>query len=189
MTTPPGSTKPGSLPELSEPPTPRDHVRGSSTAKVTLIEYGDFECPFCVRAEPVVRALLKRFDGDLRFIFRHNPRDYDHPHAHQAAEAAEAAAEHGKFWEMHDLLFTHSSALEKKDLISYAKELGLDVAEFTAALDSRAHHDRVHHDELSGVQSRVLSTPTFFINGVHFRDKPDLETLASAIEAARDAAT
>jgi protein-disulfide isomerase len=170
--------------DLSDPVTPLDHVRGSPNAKVTLIEYGDFECPFCARAEPVVRALLERFPSDLKFVFRHNPRVYDHPHARKAAEAAEAAADQGKFWEMHDLLFSHQSALEEKDLIAYAKTLDLDVDRFTEALRSSAHHERVHSDELSGVRSRVIGTPTFFVNGTRFNDTPDIERLGGAIDAA-----
>jgi protein-disulfide isomerase len=170
--------------DLSEPVSERDHVRGSARAKVTLVEYGDFECPFCARAWPVVRALEQRFGADLRFVFRHNPRAFAHPHAPSAAEAAEAAAEQGKFWEMHDLLFSHQSALEERDLAAYAGELGLDTARFARDLRSRAHRERVHADELSGVQSQVITTPTFFVDGRRFQDTPDAERLGAAIEAA-----
>jgi formate-nitrite transporter family protein len=173
--------------DLSDPVLPRDHTRGSASAKVTLVEYGDFGCPFCAAAVPVLRELERRFGPDLRLVFRHNPRGFDHPHAPKAAEAAEAAAEQGKFWEMHDLLFAHQDALEDDDLIGYARGLGLDVAKFTANLRSGAHRDRVHADELSGVRSRVISTPSFFINGKHFSDTPDVERLGQAIEAARQA--
>jgi len=153
-------------------------------AKVTLVEYGDFECPFCARAEPVVKQLLERYPRELRLIFRHNPRNQDHPHAHLAAEAAEAAADQGMFWEMHDLLFEDQSRLEEEDLVGDAEELGLDVKRFRANLRSKAHHSRVHHDELTGVKSRVISTPAFFINGRRFNDKPDLPTLSAAIDRA-----
>jgi protein-disulfide isomerase len=170
--------------DLSESPAVQDHVRGGPVAKVTLVEYGEFECPFCARAEPAVLELLERYPRDLRLIFRHNPRNQDHPHAHQAAEAAEAAADQGKFWEMHDLLFQNQSKLEEADLVGYAERLGLDIARFRADLKSKAHHARVHHDELTGVKSHVISTPAFFINGKHFNDKPDFKTLSAAIEGA-----
>ena len=175
--------------DLSQPVSPRDHVRGSSTAKVALVEYGDFACPFCARAAPVVRALEQRFGENMCLVFRHNPRAFAHPHAPLAAEAAEAAADQGKFWEMHDLLFSHQNALEEADLVAYAKELGLDAAKFAEELRSRAHRERVHSDELSGVQSQVISTPTFFINGTRFTDTPDTERLGAAIQAALSAAS
>src|SRR5882672_4943833 len=113
MTTNKGSTESQRPLDLTEPVLPRDHVRGAPSAKVTLVEYGDFECPFCARAVPTVRELERKYGGDLRVVFRHNPRAFDHPHARAAAEAGEAAAEQGKFWEMHDLLFSHQSALEE----------------------------------------------------------------------------
>lgn len=175
-------------PDLTEPVSQRDHTRGGPNASVTLVEYGDFQCPYCAKAYPVVRELERRFGDDLLVVFRHNPRSFDHPRASFAAEAAEAAAEQGKFWEMHDLLFEHQSALEDIDLVAYAKRLDLDLNRFTADLRSRKHTKRVHADELSGVQSKVISTPTFFINGTHYRDTPDLETLSKAIESARNAA-
>jgi formate-nitrite transporter family protein len=174
-------------PDLAVPVNEHDHVRGRAGAAVTLVEYGDFQCPYCARAYPVVRELERRFPEDLRVVFRHNPRSFDHPRAPFAAEAAEAAAEQGKFWEMHDLLFEHQNALEDLDLVAYAKRLDLDLNRFTADLRSRKHTKRVHADELSGVQSKVIATPTFFINGSHFRDTPDLQTLSAAIEAARPA--
>src|SRR4051794_17260327 len=108
---------------LSDPVTARDHVRGPATAKAIVVEYGDFECPFCARAVPVLKELERKYGADLRVVFRHNPRAFDHPKAPLAAEAAEAAAEHGKFWEMHDLLFEHQSALEPADLEGYAARL------------------------------------------------------------------
>src|SRR5579859_5969507 len=146
--------------ELSDPISDRDHLRGPPAAKVTLVEYGDFECPFCARAEPVVRRLEEQFGDAVRFAFRHNPRSYDHPQAQMAAEAAEAAGEQGRFWPMHDMLFAHQHALEFDHLVDYAKSLDLDVDRFAAALRTRAHRERVHEDELSGVRSHVISTPT-----------------------------
>jgi protein-disulfide isomerase len=171
--------------DLREPVGPEDHVRGPASARITLVEYGDFQCPYCARAYPVVRELERRFGDDLRVVFRHNPRSFDHPRAPFAAEAAEAAAAQGKFWEMHDLLFEHQNALEDIDLVAYARRLDLDLTQFTADLRDRTHRKRVHADELSGVRSKVISTPTFFINGVHYSDTPDLEHLSAALEQAR----
>jgi hypothetical protein len=162
----------------------RDHVRGGEHASVTLVEYGDFDCPFCAEAYPVVKALGARFGADLRFVFRHNPRGELHPNAHLAAEAAEAAALQGKFWKMHDALFEHAKALDRASLTRYAKDLGIDVARFEADLAAPAVKARVKADEVGGLESGVIGTPTFFIDGKHFRDKPDFDTLARAIEAA-----
>jgi RNA polymerase-binding protein DksA len=120
-------------------------------------------------------------------VFRHNPRVFDHPHAHQAAQAAEAAAVQGKFWEMHDQLFTHQRALDDASLVGYARALGLDVEAFEQSLRSQEHRERVHADELSGVRNHVISTPTIFINGRRYLDAPELEPLSLAIEAARQA--
>lgn len=174
----------GLLPaDLSDAVGPGDHVRGPVSAKVTLVEYGDFACLFCARALPVLYGLEQRFGSDLRWVFRHNPRGID-AHERKAAEAAEAAAAEGKFWEMHDLLFAHQDALEDADLIGYAADLGLDPVRFTASLKAGAHRDRVHADELSGVRSHVISTPSFFINGKRFEDTPDAERLGGAIAAA-----
>jgi protein-disulfide isomerase len=171
--------------DLAEPITDRDHARGPSSASVTLVEYGDFECPFCARAYPVVRDLERRYADDLRVVFRHNPIGREHPHAHLAAQASEAAALQGKFWPMHDALFEHQNALEEHDLVERARSMGIDITRFERDLRSHAVVDRVHADEVSAVRSRVIATPTFFVNGVHFRDKPDLDGLARAIEAAR----
>jgi protein-disulfide isomerase len=161
----------------------RDHVRGAPHGRVTLVEYGDFDCPFCAEAYPVVRALLEQFDKQLRFVFRHNPRGEEHPHARLAAQAAEAAALQGQFWPMHDLLFEHTGALEEQALSRYALSLGLERSKFEADLRSPEVRARVREDEVGGLRSGVIGTPTFFINGMHFRDKPDLATLGSALEA------
>jgi protein-disulfide isomerase len=171
--------------ELAQPVTEADHARGPASAPVTLVEYADFECPFCARAYPVVRELERRFPDDLRVVFRHNPIGRTHPHAHLAAQASEAAALQGKFWPMHDALFEHQDALEKRDLVERARALGLDMARFEADLESHPVTERVHADELGAVSSRVIATPTFFVNGLHYRDKPVLDDLAGAIEAAR----
>jgi protein-disulfide isomerase len=170
--------------ELKRPVTAEDHALGAADAPVTLVEYGDFDCPFCARAYPVVRQLVQRFGPRLRFVFRHNPRGEEHPNAHAAAEAAEAAALQGKFWQMHDLLFERQNALQARDLEGYARELGLELDRFAADLRSPPVVKRVKDDQVGGLRSGVIGTPTFFVNGVHFRDKPDFETLAAAIEAA-----
>jgi protein-disulfide isomerase len=187
MTTPrqPSSSQ---HPDLMEPVTPRDHVRGAPSAAVTLVEYGDFQCPYCAQVYPVLRELEQRFGADLRVVFRHNPRAFDHPRAPYAAEAAEAAGEQNRFWEMHDQLFEHQGALEDRDLLSYARTLGLNLERFAADMSERRHKARVHADELGGVRSHVISTPTLFINGQRFTDTPDLESLSRAIAAAREAA-
>lgn len=176
------------LTRLAQPVTARDHSRGPANAPVTLVEYGDFECPYCGAAAGVVRELQARFGSDLRFVFRPNPRSHVFPHAEKAAEAAEAAAAQDKFWEMHDLLFANQSALEDADLVDYARRLGLELPRFQEELRSGAYRERVHQLEVGGWPSHVISTPTFFINGVRFEDRPDLETLGAALARARDAA-
>jgi protein-disulfide isomerase len=161
-----------------------DHQMGPSTAAVTLVEYGDFGCRFCGEAHPVVSTLQARFGLGLRFVFRHNPRGELHAHARLAAQASEAAALQGKFWNMQDVLFAHPNALEEADLRGYAAGLGLDAQMFASDLHSAAVAKRVRDDEVSGAHSNIISTPTFFINGARFNDTPDLATLAAAISAA-----
>jgi DNA-binding ferritin-like protein len=175
--------------DLAEPVHPDDHSCGPSSALVTLVEYGDFDCRFCAEAHLVVRELSVRFAPCLRVVFRHSPRSFDHPHAALAAEAAEAAAEEGKFWEMHDCLFEHQGALEAVHLLGYAEWLGLDDDRFADALRARSHRARVGRDQLTGIRSRVISSPAFFINGVRFAGIPDSETLAAAITQARNSVT
>jgi len=159
----------------------RDHVRGAQPAQVTLIEYGDFACPYCARAFPVVQELLLQYRTTLRFVFRHNPLGELHEGARLAAHAAEAAGEQGKFWAMHDLLFERREPVSQQRLESYAALLELDVQRFRSALHSPAIGSRVREDEIGALRSGVVGTPTFFVNGRHFRDKPDLETLGAAI--------
>jgi Na+/H+ antiporter NhaA len=163
-----------------------DHVRGPLDAAVTLVEYGDLECPYCARAEPAVRELLAAFGDDLSFVFRHYPLPDVHPHAQLAAEAAEAAGAQGAFWEMHDLLFTHQDALEAKDLLGYAADLGLDVDRFKRDLRERRHERRVTEDVAGAERSGVSGTPTFFINGQRVYGAYDLASLTAAVQAARD---
>jgi Na+/H+ antiporter NhaA len=171
--------------DLAEPFDPeRDHVRGPVEAPVTVIEYGDFECPYCGQAEPVVRELLRDF-GDVTYVWRNLPLNDVHPNAQQAAEAAEAAAEQGAFWEMHDLLLDHQDALGFDDLIGYAEQLGLDGERFEEDLRTRAGARRVAEDVDSADLSGVSGTPTFFINGIRHYGAYDIATLSGAVKAAR----
>jgi Na+/H+ antiporter NhaA len=171
--------------DLAEPFDPeRDHVRGPVDAPVTVVEYGDFECPYCGQAEPVVRELLHDF-GDITYVWRHLPLNDVHPDAQQAAEAAEAAAEQDAFWEMHDLLLEHQDALGFDDLVSYAEQLGLDVERFEEDLRTRAGARRVAEDIDSADLSGVSGTPTFFINGIRHYGAYDIATLSAAVKAAR----
>jgi len=166
----------------------RDHFRGPIDAPVTVVEYGDFECPYCGRAEPVVRELLQEF-GDVRYVWRHLPLSDVHANAQLAAEAAEAAARQDAFWEMHDLLFKHQDALRPRDLISYAQELGLDFERFTDDLREHAGSARVAEDVDSADLSGVSGTPTFFINGRRHYGAYDIAALSQAVRAAGARAT
>ena len=161
----------------------RDHIRGPADAPVTVVEYGDFECPYCGRAEPVMRELLRDF-GDVSYVWRHLPLSDVHPHAQQAAEAAEAADAQGAFWEMHDLLLQHQDALELDDLTGYAAQLGLDIEQFETDLRGRAGTPRVADDIDSADLSGVSGTPTFFVNGRRHYGAYDIETLSAAVRAA-----
>jgi protein-disulfide isomerase len=161
----------------------RDHVRGQLNAPVTLVEYGDFECPFCGQAEPIVRELLRDF-GDVRYVWRHLPLNDVHPNTQLAAEAAEAAADQGAFWEMYDLLLAHQDALRADDLIAYAEQLGLDVERFTDDLRRHAGAARVAEDVDSADLSGVTGTPTFFVNGRRHYGAYDIATLSGAVRAA-----
>ncbi len=173
------------LVDLAVPVDPeRDHVRGGGDAPVTLVEYGDFECPFCGRAEPAVRRIVAEFGDDLRYVFRHLPLADVHPNAPLAAEAAEAAGAQGKFWEMHDLLFEHQDALRPMDLVGYAGELGLDVDRFTDELRRHVYAARVADDIDTADQSGVTGTPTFFVNGRRQQGSFDIDLLTAAVSAA-----
>ena len=161
----------------------RDHVRGPAKAPVTVVEYGDFECPYCGLAEPAVRELLRDF-GDVRYVWRHLPLNDVHPHAQAAAEAAEAAARQGAFWEMHDLLLDHQGALTVRDLVGYARSVGLDVEKFTADVRRHAGAAQVAEDVDSADLSGVSGTPTFFVNGMRHYGAYDLESLSKAVKLA-----
>jgi Na+/H+ antiporter NhaA len=171
--------------DLAEPVDPeRDHMRGPADAPVTVVEYGDFECPYCGQAEPVLRELLRDF-GDVSYVWRHLPLNDVHQNAQLAAEAAEAAAAHGAFWEMHDLLLEHQDALGFDDLMGYAEQLGLDVERFGADLRTREGARRVAEDVDSADLSGVSGTPTFFVNGLRHYGAYDIATLKATVKAAR----
>jgi protein-disulfide isomerase len=162
----------------------RDHIQGPAEAAVTLVEYGDYECPYCGAAYPIIKEVQERMGGGLRFVFRNFPITTSHPHAELAAEAAEAAAAQDRFWEMHDLLYENQQRLGEEDLRAYADQLGLEVEPFDQELAEHVHAERVHEDFMSGVRSGVNGTPTFYINGLRHDDPYDLETLLAALERA-----
>jgi Na+/H+ antiporter NhaA len=171
--------------DLADPVDPeRDHIRGPLDAPVTVLEYGDFECPYCGQAEPAVRELLREH-GDVDYVWRHLPLNDVHPNAQRAAEAAEAAAEQGAFWEMHDLLLERQDALGYRDLVGYARELGLDVERFQDDLRTRTGAGHIAQDVDSADLSGVSGTPTFFINGLRHYGAYDIATLSAAVKAAR----
>jgi Na+/H+ antiporter NhaA len=161
-----------------------DHIRGPAEAPVTLVEYGDFECPYCGRAEPIVRELLAGH-GDVRYVFRHLPLTDVHANAQMAAEAAEAAGEQGLFWEMHDRLLDHQDQLRPRDLVGHAEELGLDVERFRRALRRHTFAGRIARDVESAELSGVSGTPTFFVNGRRHHGAYDVDSLAAAVKAAK----
>jgi Na+/H+ antiporter NhaA len=163
----------------------RDHIRGAEDAPVTLIEYGDFECPYCGQAEQVIRELLGSFGEDVRYIWRQLPLNDVHPYAQLAAEASEAAAEQGAFWEMHDTLMDHQGALTFRDVVGYAESIGLDTDKFSADLRKHAGAYRVAEDVDSADLATVSGTPTFFINGIRHYGAYDLATLAEAVHTAK----
>ena len=163
----------------------RDHIRGPADAPLTLVEYGDFECPFCGRATGVMRELRERFGDELRYVFRHLPLTDVHAHAELAARAAEAAAAQGRFWEMHDLLFRHQDALEFEDLVGYAGELRLDVEAFVRDLEEERHAERIREDVMSAEASGARGTPTFFVDEARHVGPYDAETLARELDASR----
>ena len=173
------------LVDLVQPVDPhQDHVRGPAESPVTVVEYGDFECPYCGRAEPVVRQLLAD-QGDIRYVWRHLPLDHVHPHAQLAAEAAEAAGVQGAFWPMHDLLLTSQEHLTWQDLFRYAGQLGLDVQRFRDDMHEHRFAARVAEDVQSAELSGVAGTPTFFVNGQRHYGAYDIATLKAAVKTAR----
>jgi protein-disulfide isomerase len=171
---------------LTPPVGELDHVVGPDDAPVTLVEYGDYECPYCGMAHPIVKSVQRELGSRLRFVFRNFPLAEAHPHARKAAQAAEAAAAQGKFWEMHDMIFEHQDALEDEDLIADARSLGLDAERVARELEAGTHAKRVRDDFRSGVRSGVNGTPTFFVNGDRYEGSWANEE--SFIRALRDAA-
>ena len=168
--------------KLEEPVGERDHVLGPEDASVTLVEYGDLECPYCRQVNPVIHELRRRLGGRLRYVFRHFPIRISHVHAQLAAEATEAAGAQGKFWEMQEFILEHQEALDETHLIQYAAELDLDLDRFKHDLDENVYAERVKEDFKSGIRSGVNGTPSFFINGVRYDGAWDLESLIDAVE-------
>jgi protein-disulfide isomerase len=162
----------------------RDHIRGPVDAAVSLVEYGDYECPFCCAAHPIVKAIQEQMGDELQFVYRHFPLTTVHPHAEQAAEAAEAAGAQQRFWAMHDVLFENQQRLDAPYLHAYAEALGLDVRQFDRELVEHVHADRVREDFLSGVRSGVNGTPTFYINGVRHDGSYEFPVLMAALQRA-----
>jgi len=174
---------------LTIPVSETDHIRGRPEAPLTLLEYGDYECDYCGRLYPIVRALREHFGDRLRFVFRNFPHANIHPHASVAAQAAEAAGMQGKFWEMHDLLYEHQADLAGADLTHYALQIGLEPYHFQSDLSSERFAKRVAADHQGGVASGVTRTPTFFINGVRFDGQREYGELLAALNKADGSAS
>jgi protein-disulfide isomerase len=172
---------------LTVPVTSRDHIRGAERARITLVEYGDFECPHCRAAFPIVREIEQRLSRELRFVYRHFPLTRIHPHAERAAEIAEAASQHGKFWPMHDMLFQNQDSLDNESLISYAAALDIDPKWAATVLVEGRFQRKVRDDFSGGIRSGVNGTPTFFVDGARF-DGGAEELLATLMQATIDAA-
>ena len=173
------STK-GSL-KLTELQPQRDHIQGPRDAAIQMLEYGDYECPYCGAAHGIVKALQQELGARLCFAFRNFPLANAHPHAQLAAEAAEAAGAQGKFWEAHDMIFENQEALEPEDLAQYATIVGIDVPRLVNELQTGVHAPRVREDFQAGVRAGVNGTPTFFINGERYDGVPDFDSLLAAL--------
>jgi protein-disulfide isomerase len=167
--------------DLRVPVTAQDHVQGPDTAPVTLVEYADYECPYSRIAYKVIKGVQRELGGQLRFVYRNFPLREIHPHAEHAAEAAEAAANQGRFWEMHDYLFEHQRALDDEHLYRHAADLGLEPEIFDQDMAQHRFAGKIERDLLDGVQSGVRGTPTFFINGLRYEGSPDRESMLSMI--------
>jgi protein-disulfide isomerase len=170
--------------DLVVPIQPTDHIEGADHAPVTIVEYGDFECPNCKQAAPALKLLLERFAGRARVVFRHFPLQEVHPHALAAAQAAECAGGQGKFWPMHDVLFANQEHLKTNQLHSYAERLGLDMARYTAEMDDQVYLQRVREHMEGGRRSGVRGTPTFFVNGRLQDVSYGIRSLFDAVETA-----
>lgn len=169
--------------DLTLPTAQRDHIAGSLSAPVVLVEYGDYECPDCLNAWPIVQELQRTFGPKLGFVFRHYPQSSIHLHASAAAQAAEAAAAQGQFWQMHDLLFSHQQDLATIDLTHLALQLGLEVYGFQSSLDDGKIARKVRDDYESGRESGVKGTPTFFFNGRRYRGRADAKSMGAEIRS------
>jgi protein-disulfide isomerase len=170
---------------LTKPVDQDDHSTGPANARVTLVEYGDFECPHCGRAYPIVKVVQRALGDQLRFVFRNFPISESHPHAENAAEASEAAAAQGRYWQMHDALFENQDALEDEDLAGYAEGIGMDVERFERELETGKYTDDVAEDFATGIRSGVNGTPTFFINGERYDgDWSDASVFAQSLRDA-----
>jgi protein-disulfide isomerase len=169
------------LSKLLLPIQPEDHVHGLPEARYTLVEYGDYECPACGALFFVIRELYSRLQNEIRLVFRHYPRSGSHPHAQQAAEAAEAAGAQNRFWDMHDLLFQNQTVLKTKDLYRFAAQLSLDTKRFQTELTNHTYEDRVREDFRRGVANGVYGTPALFINGVRHDGAWDLDSLLAIL--------
>lgn len=167
---------------LKIPISPADHIQGADNAPLTLVEYGDYECPYCGAAYPIVKKIQKHFGKRLRFVFRNFPIVESHPHAGIAAIAAEFAATHQKFWEMHDLLYENQAYLDISHLLSYAQSLDLSTADLQTAIKNEAFADKIKNDFMGGVRSGVNGTPSFFINGNRHHGSFEYEALLTALE-------
>jgi protein-disulfide isomerase len=174
-------TNAASRSKLLLPRAKHDHIQGTIDAPIALVEYGDYECPYCGQAYPVIKAIQKRLGDRLCFAFRNFPLANSHPHAEHAAEAAEAAGAQGKFWEMHDLLYENQEALGDENLARYAQALGLDARRLMSEVLTGAHLARVREDFQSGARGGVNGTPSFFINGVRHDGAPSFEALLAAL--------
>ena len=159
-----------------------DHVRGSVNAPITVVEYGDFECPYTGMAYPVIKELMRQFNEKIYFVYRNFPLNNIHPHAQHAAEAAEAAAAQDKFWQMHDYLFEHQKALDDNHLLEYAQNVGLNIDRFNKEMSGHVYTPSINKSLKSGIDSGVEGTPTFFINGERYEDSWDLDTLSSFLK-------
>lgn len=179
-------TKQSDCSDLTVPVSEQDHIQGPRSAPVTLVEYGDYQCPYCHNAWPVIKAIRERLGDRVAFVFRHFPQSAVHPQAGAAAKAAEAAAAQGKFWQMHDLLFANQQELDSLDLTHLALKLGLEVYAFESSLELDSHQRRIRDDYAGGIRSGVRGTPTFFINGCRYAGAVEVESLATAIEKGAD---
>lgn len=166
---------------LKIPVTKDDHIQGDENAPITLVEYGDYECPYCGMAYPIVKRIQKHFGKQLRFVFRNFPLVDSHPHAGIAALTAEFAASQNKFWEMHDLLYENQEYLDTPDLLKYAKSINLSESDLKQAIENGDFNEKIQNDLMGGVRSGVNGTPTFFINGNRHNDSFEYEKLVAAI--------